>query len=184
MNPIRRAVIGAVTLASIIAGAALMPGCAPAGPGTTQTTSNIAQAITDARAVVAGVRQAYTTIHTLFPLAITPATDAQVTALLASAPGILAGLSAAADNATNAGGLRGIESIVNQVLNIVAASTASIPGIPPEVLLGLQAATVLLPVLEAAANALVPQAATVAAGPARFRSGMTVSAARARLGER
>ena len=179
-----RATIGALVLSGVIAGASLMPGCATAPAGTSQTTTNIAQAITDAKAVVAGVQQSYATLKTLYPLAITPATDAQVTALLDSAPGILAGLSAAADPATNAGGLRGVESIVNQVLNIVAASTNSIPGIPPEVLLGLQAATVLLPLIEAAANGLVPQAATVAAGPAKFRSAMTPAQARAQLGER
>jgi hypothetical protein len=144
----------------------------------TSTTAALTQAIADARAVVIGVDQSYTALRTLYPTAITPATDAQVRALLNAAPAILAQLSTAADAATNAGGLRGVESLINQVLNITAAALANVPGVPPQMLLGLQAAAVLLPIIEMTAQTLVPTTPTVGAPPPRFASAMTPAQAR------
>jgi hypothetical protein len=157
----------------------IFTGCAP-----TSTTTNVAgvsQAIADAQAIVSGVDQSWSALKLLYPQVVTPATDAQVRALLDSAPGILAQLSTAADAATNAGGLRGVESLVNQVLNIASATLSNVPGVPPNVLLDLQAASVLLPILEATAQTLVPAAPKVGSPPARFASSMTPDQARAVL---
>lgn len=173
-----------------VAASALLLGLSFAAPVLTFTgcastsstsVSGVSQAIADAQAVVAGVDQSWTALKLLYPQAITPARDAQVRALLDAAPGILAQLSTAADPSTNAGGLRGVEAIVNQVLNIASANLVNVPGVPPGVLLGLQAAAVLLPILEATANTLVPAAPKVGAPPSRFASGMTPDQARAAL---
>ncbi len=147
----------------------------------TSNAPQVSQAIADAQSIVQGVKGSYAALKMLYPDLLSPAADAQVQSLLASAPDILSRLSETADAATNAGGLRGIESIVNGVLNIAASALAKVPAISPNVLLGLQAATVLLPFLEATANTLVPEAPKVGAPPARFRSSMTVGDARKAL---
>lgn len=163
----------------LIGSGAFLTGCS-----TSSTSSaNVAQAISDARAVVQGVSDSYTALKTLYPAAVSPAVDAQVRALLASAPGILSQLSATADAATDASGLRQVETIVNGVLNIAANALAKVPNVAPNILLGFRAATVLLPFIEAAANTLVPAPATVGAAPVRFRSSMSVAEARAALGK-
>lgn len=179
-------VLGSIMLAvpvSLIA----VTGC----QSTTSTVSQpaVTQAISDARILIGvpgpmptGLFAAYASIKALYPSAMSTAADNQVQSLLASAPGILDSLSATADAAATAGGLRGIEAIASGVLNIVSASLASVPGVPPSALVAFQAAAVLLPFLELAANTLVPHAPTVGAAPARFRSDMSVGTARMVLG--
>lgn len=140
----------------------------------------LSQAISDAQAVVSGVSGAYSALKQAFPKAVSKATDAQVQAILSEAPAVLAQISATADAATNAGGIRGVEAIVNQVLNIAAGIVGSIPGVPLSIMAGFQAAAVLLPILEAAANQLVPKTGAVAVAGV-FRSNMTADQARAVL---
>jgi hypothetical protein len=156
---------------------ALLASCATSSTQTNPAAA-INQAIADAQIVVSGVQNSYNALHGLYPQAITAQTDAQVQALFAAAPGILAGLSTGADSVTNASGLRGVESLINQILNITAVALAQVPGIPPQMLLGLQAATVLLPLIEATANQLVPITPTVGAPPPRFTSAMSPAQAR------
>lgn len=148
---------------------------------TTANAPNVAQAISDARAAVQGVSDSYAALKTFYPTAVSPAADAQMMALLASAPDILSQLATTADAATNAGGLRGIETIVNGVLNIAGNALAKVPNVASDVLLGFRSAAVLLPIIETAANTLVPAVPTVGAAPVRFRSSMSVSGARAAL---
>ncbi len=170
---------GPVLPAVLIGSGAILTGCS--STSSTSSSVQVTQAIADARAIVQGVSGSYAALKMLYPDLISPAADAQIMSSLAQAPDILSKLSTTAADATNASGLRGIESLVNGVLNIVAAELAKVPNIPPNVLLGFQAATVLLPIIEAAANTLVPAVPTVGAGPARFRSSMTVADARKAL---
>lgn len=153
-------------------------GCAP---GST-SASSLKAVFADAGLVVQGVSESYDSLKTLYPSLFSVAADAQVQIALASARDLVTGLSESSDALANATNLRGIESAVNQVLNIVAAAAKNVPGIPPSVLMALQAAVVLLPVIEAAANRLFPSAVShVGASPARFRSEMTVGQARTAL---
>lgn len=151
------------------------------------STTDIAQAKADAQAIIGtvspptGLNGTYGALKMLYPKAFSPAVDAQVHALLDAAPGLIDQISATADAATNASGLRGIEADASGVLNLIAAALANVPNVPAQYTLALAAVETLLPIIEASANQLVPQAAKVGAGPVRFRSGMTKEQARAVL---
>lgn len=182
MIKFRSTYLSVLLSASLVCAPLSFVSCAPNGLLSTSTVTPLQQAISDASAVVQGVTDSYAAIKMLYPTLISPNVDAQVQATLAAMPGLLANLSTAGDPVTNASNLRGIESAVNQVLNTVAGIVAKVPGIPPGVLLGLQAAAVLVPILEQAANRLLPNVAShVGTPPARFKSELTVSQARAAL---
>jgi hypothetical protein len=158
-----------------------LTGCSGSAPGASGAASSVSQAVADARIVADGVARSYAALRALYPQAVSPAADAQAQALLASLPGFLAQIQVTADAATNAAGVRGVESVAEQLLNLSAAVVAQVPGVSPGVQQGFQALAVLLPILELEANALVPAAARVGLAPGRFRSAMSPAEARAVL---
>lgn len=149
--------------------------------GGSATVSSV-PAITDARSVVGGVQRAFQSVTRMFPGAVPPAASAQIIGWLTSANGYADGLSPKASAGATATNLRGVESDIAAVLNTLAAILPAVPGIPPPVLLLFQAAVVLLPTLETAANRLAPS--PIAGTPNAsivFRSGLTEDEARAVL---
>lgn len=142
---------------------------------------DIATAKADAQAVITGVTNGYNAIRTLYPSAVSSDADAQVQTILAAAPALIADLGLATDAATQASYLRGVEAVANQVLNIAADIVSRVPNVDPGVTTSLILAQVLLPVIEATANQLVPKVGARASVPAAFRSNMTVDEARRRL---
>lgn len=162
-------------------------------------TTNLANIIADAKLIIGtpvasdvcpgapcGLTGAYLALKQLYPNAVSPAADAQVQTLLASATmtgGLLDQLKSAATAADQAADLRGIESVANQVLGIVASQISKMPNVDPGIVLDFQAASILLPFLEQAANQLVPaKTAGVVRVPAIFgNAAMTADQARKAL---
>lgn len=135
-------------------------------------STNLKQAIGDARLMVTGVARSYETIKALYPADVSQETDRQMLAVLAAAPELLADLQLTADAAAEAADIRGIVSVVDQGLNIIAVIVRATPGLPPDVKLALLAVRTL----ENVVIALVPKA-TVAHATA-FASDMTADRAR------
>lgn len=154
----------------------LLSRCGANGP-------NIAQAVADAQIVATGVQEAYRALKEFDPALTSSASDQQVQAIFARLPDALAQLKAATDPKDQADRLRTVEADVNGVINLAAGIVRMVPGVPPEIVLGFQAAAVLLPIIEAAANQLVPATVGGPTVPAVFanRTGMTADQARARL---
>lgn len=163
---------GSLTMASIIndaqtlIGTPVVSAVCPAGP--------------------CGLTGAYLTFEKLYPQAVSPVADAKIQTLLATATetgGLLDRLKAASTAAEQAKGIRDVENVANQVLGIIATEIAQVPGIDPTVVLGFQGAEILIPILEAAANQLVPVGARAALRmPAAFANpSMTADQARAAL---
>lgn len=167
MNLSRRATFGASFLLAF--------GCS--------TQPNIQQAIADAQIIATGVQGAYGTLKAFDPALTNSATDQQVQAIFARLPDALAQLKAATDPKDQADRLRAVEADVNGVINLAAGIVRVVPGVPPEVMLGFQAAVVLLPIIEAVANQLVPATVGSLTVPAVFanRTGMTAAQTRATL---
>lgn len=145
------------------------------------TAPNVPQAIADAQIVADGVANSYATLKQIDPGLTNSATDAQIEAILGRLPDAMAQLRAATTTASQASGLRAVEADVNGVLNLAAGIVAVVPGVPPAVVLGLQAAEVLLPVIEGVANQLVRSPTGAPAAPAVLISAMTPDQARATL---
>lgn len=159
-------VAGAIADAQLVIGTPVVSTVCPAGP--------------------CGLTGVYLTFKARYPGAISKAADDEVQKDLASATapgGLLDQLKAAASAADQAADLRGIESVANQVLGILAAEIGKVPNIDPSIVLGFQAAAILLPLLEQSANQLVPtKAAGVVFIPAVFSSrNLSADQARATL---
>lgn len=169
MNLSRRATFGGPLIL-------LLSRCGANGP-------NIAQAVADAQIVATGVQGAYGTLKAFDPALTNSATDQQVQAIFARLPDALAQLKVATDPKDQADRLRTVEADVNGVINLAAGIVRVVPGVPPEVVLGFQAAAVLLPIIEAAANQLVPATVGGPTAPAVFanKDGMSPEQARATL---
>lgn len=133
-----------------------------------------------------GLAGAYVVLKGAYPKLVSPAADAQINVLLASATatgGLIDQLKAAAAAADQAADIRGIESVGNQVLGIIGAQLATTPNIPQQYTLAFFAATTIIQALEMSANQIVPNP-TVGAPrtAARFYDpGMTKDQALARL---
>ncbi len=68
-----------------------------------------------------------------------------------------------------------------QVLKLVGTVLAKVPNAPPELILGFQVVSTMLPFLEMTANQLVSMPPRVGAVPVKFRSKLTVDQARVYL---
>lgn len=133
-----------------------------------------------------GLTGAYLIFKNLYPQAVTPTADAKIQVLLSSAVmtgGLLDQLKAAATAADQATDIRAVEGVANQVLGIIAGQIANVPNIDPAIVLGFQAAAILIPILEQAANQLVPTKPVVTArmSAAFINPAMTTDQARATL---
>lgn len=170
MNLSRRATFGAPLIL-------LLSRCGATG------SPNVQQAIADAQIVATGVQGAYGALKAFDPALTNSATDQQVQAIFARLPDALAQLKAATDPKDQADRMRAVEADVNGVINLAAGIVRVVPGVPPEVMLGFQAAVVLLPIIEAVANQLVPATVGGPTAPAVFanKTGMTAAQARGTL---
>ena len=149
--------------------------------GTTPTRRAVM--VADAQAVVVAVTVAYAAVSASPSIHVPLNVDAQIRSALASATSLANGLPAAVDAIAAASGAQGVVSAISAVLNLVAPVLAARPDVPPAVVRTFQAATVLLPLIAAAAALLAPQMARagLVSGHAGFRSAMTAEQARAAL---
>lgn len=166
---IRSAFAGALLLTS-----ALLPAACGTSP-------NLSQTIADAQILVSGVEASYAALKVFSPGISSTAADARIVVLEHDLDAALATLKAAQTAADQASGIRAVEADVNGIANLAAVLVADIPGVPPGVVLGFQAAEILLPIIEATANQLVPQTVGSPGVPAMFVSHLTPAEARAVL---
>ena len=118
--------------------------------GCTSSTVNVSQAVTDAGLITNGIAGVYQSFVTLYPTAVSPAQQATVAKDLAAAQVALAALQGVSANLTTAATLQGIEADVNAVLGVMGTVA---PGVlPQQIVVGIEAANVLLPLIEATVN--------------------------------
>jgi hypothetical protein len=168
-------VILATALALPISPVLSLTSCAPAAAGAgILTPANIAQV----RTVVFGLAKVYANALADFPSlipAIAPA-NGTITAALNGAEAAVLNLSTLASDQSNATALRQATADAAAALNILAAVLPA-TGVPPALILGLQAAQVLLPDLNMLAGNLSPSVAvpmapvTIAARAGMMRPG-------------
>lgn len=121
-----------------------LAGCTPGAPG----QPSAAQVIADAQAVVTGLDNMQTALKPL----LAPAMAAQIAQAIGIAKGLVATLSAAVPDGTNALTLAQIVNIASGVLAVVSA----LPGLPPNIAIAAAAASALLPILVAFVTPLLP----------------------------
>ena len=166
----------------MLASTALVPLAACSGSATTPT-----QIVTDAQNAISALAASLQAVLKVSPTALPGNTVAQINAAIAAAAQVLGGLSTSLA-ATQAAP---IVQKVEQAINTVVTTAASIPLIPPPFSLALSAASVVLPILEGFVNQWLqpaPAGASPAAMAARARMralepGMSVTAAEAKLAE-
>src|SRR5665213_3359227 len=115
---------------------------------------NATQAISDANIVVSGIAADYHTLLTLYPTAVPAAQQTKIAADLAAAQQGITTLSASGSDLSKATSLQGVETAINDVVGVVAGVLPGIPGVPPAILAGVDAADVLLPLIEVTVNQL------------------------------
>jgi hypothetical protein len=141
--------------------------------------SQRAEMIADTQSVVRAVTAAYAALAAIRTVHIPQADDNQIRFSLATAKLIADGLPGVVDDLTAASNAQGVVSAIGGVLNLVAPIVGHL-DVPPSVVLTFQAATVLLPLIAAAAQVWSPRVGLVS-GHASLRSAMTVDQARAVL---
>ena len=152
MNPTRRALL----LGTFAAQATLLAGCGTTGPLTP------ASVITDAQTIISGLDATLTQIQAADPGLIAPAALAKAQGYVAQAKAALATLSANLPAAQGATTLATIEGYINGALNTLAA----FPLIPQPYAGYIQAAAVLLPIIEAFSNVTLGTASATASARA------------------
>ena len=153
----------------------------------------LAQAINDASILFGsstavpptGLAGTYAMLKTLYPTLVPANVDAQVQSIFAAVPGELALLSTAAASLVNATTLKAIvqngTSILNLVAPLLTPVVAADPALAP-VLLGFQAAAILMPIIMASVSQIAPATVGAVAVPVMFSaSTMTPDQARAVL---
>jgi hypothetical protein len=117
--------------------------------------------ITEAQTIVLGLTKVYSDVKVDFPALIPAGTpsDNEIMAALGVATSAANGISTLASVGDNAAALRNVAAAVTDVLNVLAA-TLPASGVPPTVMLGLQATQLLVPDLITLAQSSPP--ATVA----------------------
>lgn len=152
-----------------LAAALLLAACSSA------STVNPSQAIADAQTVTNGIAAVYASFVALYPSAVKPTDQTTVAADLAAAQIALSGLQGASGTLSTAATLEAVETDANAVVAVLAGVLPNVPGVPPEVAAGVEAARVLLPLIEG----VVMQIQGVAV-PAKMAA-MGMSPAHARL---
>jgi hypothetical protein len=129
----------------------------------TLTAANIMEAQT----IVLGLTKVYSDVKVDLPALIPAGTpsDNEIMAALGAATSAVSGISSLASAGDNAVALKNVAAAVTDVLNVLAATLPG-SGVPPAVMLGLQATQLLVPDLITLAQSLPPAAvAPVAAMP-------------------
>jgi hypothetical protein len=138
--------------------------------GTTGTV-DVTQAIADAGIITNGIAGVVQSLVTLGR--ISPAQQISIAGYISTARIAQAQLSASASALNNVTNLQGVEDAINAALPILSA----IPGLPPEITVGIVAAQVLLPIIEATIAQLLNKPPKVSAA----RQAMSPDSARAVL---
>lgn len=162
----RHLVAGTAPAAAFIA----LAGCSTSG-----TTP--AQIVTDVKNAVSALASSFSTVLAQAPNAVPPATAATITSALAQASSVLGSLST--NLAANVAAP--VVQQVEQAINTVISAAAAVPLIPAPFSTALEAAAIVLPVIEAWVNSILPAPAPAAAAlkaRAKFSApGMSVSTA-------
>jgi len=142
------------------------------------TTLTPAQIVTDVQNAVSALANTFSAVLTQAPNAVPANTAATITSALAQASSVLGSLST--NLAANVAAP--LVQKVEQAINTVITSAASVPLIPPPFSTALGAAAIVLPIIEAWVNSILPApaAASMDAISARGRfavAGMSVSSA-------
>lgn len=158
----------------IFAGALLFLAACQSG-----STVNPSQAIADAQTVTNGIAGVYASFVALYPASVSSAQQQTVKDELAAANALLAGLQGASGSLSTGNSLSAVEADVNAVLSVMAG----VPGLPPEIAAGVEAADVLLPLIEgvvAQINGVVtqPKMAAMAMSPDHARLVLRAAAVR------
>lgn len=153
----------------------LMPlgGCTPGATASgLLTPANIAEA----KAIVSGLSMAWSDVRLDFPNLVVAGSpvDNDIATALNVATAAANGISAMASPTDNASALRMIATSATAILDILATALPA-AGVPPEVMLGLQAAQLLLPDLIALAGPEAPAAMTTVSRTDAPRTGAATS---------
>lgn len=111
-------------------------------------------AISDAQTVVNGLSADYKTFVVLYPMAVPATQQTRIAADFAAAQTALTALSAIPTGLPAANNLQSVETAMNDVVNVVAGVLPAVPGVPASVTAGVEAASVLLPLIELTVNQL------------------------------
>lgn len=145
--------------------------------GCSSTTTTPAQIVTDVQNAVSALASSFHTIIQQAPNAVPAATAATITSALAQASSVLGSLST--NLAANVAAP--VVQQVEQAINTVISAAAAVPLIPAPFSTALEAAAVVLPVIEAWVNSILPAPTPAPAAlnaRAKFAaSGMSVSSA-------
>jgi hypothetical protein len=126
---------------------ALMPvGCAGVGTGTSVSVTSVA---TDVSTIANGLAGAFASIPGVPSAVSTALTD-------------LSNAASAMATATTQSAQQTVVQQVETDVNAIVKAASAIPGLPAQVTVALTAAQVLLPVIEAAVNLIVPASAAAA----------------------
>lgn len=140
-----------------------------------------AQIVADVQNAVTALSNGFSAVVKQAPNAVPAATAATITAALAQAASMLGSLST---NLTATEAAPKVQQI-EQAINTVISAAAAVPLIPPPFSTALGAAAIVLPIIEAWVNSILPPApAPAAATMARAKlatPGMSVSQAEATL---
>ena len=166
----RRTLLASVPLAILI-------GCSSTSGGATPT-----QIMADIQNGVAAAVQSFDAVVKQNPGVINPTAQAQIEGYLSSASSVLSSLSSSMSATAAAPMIQQIE----QDLNAVVMVTAGLPAIPPPFSAAVGALAIVLPIIEAWVNSVIPAApaasrAAVAARAKMATAGMSVPAAEAKL---
>jgi hypothetical protein len=144
-----------------------MPAALLAACSTSTTTLTPAQVVTDAQNAISALANTFSAVLTQAPNAVPTNTSATITSALAQASSVLGSLSTSLTATVAAP----IVQRVEQAINTVITAAAAVPLIPPPVSTALGAAAIVLPILEAFVNSILPApaGAPVAAMAARAK---------------
>ena len=161
-----------------------LPGLATVGAlaACSGSSTTPAQIVTDVQNAVTALSNGFSAVVRQAPNAIPANTAATITAALAQAASLLGSLST---NLTATAAAPKVQQI-EQAINTVITAAAAVPLIPPPFSTALGAAAIVLPIIEAWVNSILPApaAASMASMSARAKlatPGMSVSDAEATL---
>ena len=174
------AVVASINMAALPAIPAVTTMAILAGCSNSSTTP--AQIVADAQNAVTALSNGFAAVVKQAPNAVPADKAATITAALAQAASVLGSLST---NLTATQAAPKVQQI-EQALNTVIAAAAAVPLIPPPFSTALGAAAIVLPIIEAWVNSILPApaAASMASMSARAKlatPGMSISDAEATL---
>jgi len=143
-----------------------------------------AQIVTDAQNAISALANSFSAVVAQAPNVIPTGTAATINSALAQASSVLGSLST--NLAANVAAP--VVQKVEQAINTVISSAAAVPLIPPPFSTALGAASIVLPILEAFVNSILPAPAGASLAAMKARAalatpGMSVAGAEAKLAQ-